>query len=112
MINELIFNKSFLIGLWKCLAFIPVTNRSMVTYISGYQCGFYRSEVAEYSFLLGFVTLYAATLYEFVKCLGVIFSYFKAKTFLLGIVIACVSSMMRIKLLISFITGNRMIYFG
>ncbi|MDR1528731.1 MAG: undecaprenyl-diphosphate phosphatase [Puniceicoccales bacterium] len=111
-IDNLTFAKSFFIGLWQCLAFIPGTSRSMATIIGGYQCGLRRSEAAEYSFLLGFVTLSAATVYEFVKNFHIISLYFSAKTFLLGISIACLSSMVAIKFLISFIARNGMIIFA
>ncbi|MDR2628482.1 MAG: undecaprenyl-diphosphate phosphatase [Puniceicoccales bacterium] len=111
-IDNLTFAKSFFIGLWQCLAFIPGTSRSMATIVGGYQCGLRRLEAAEYSFLLGFVTLSAATLYEFVKYFDVIFLYFSAKTFLLGISVACLSSMVAIKFLISFIARNGMMIFA
>jgi undecaprenyl-diphosphatase len=111
-IDNLTFAKSFFIGLWQCLAFIPGTSRSMATIIGGYQCGLRRSEAAEYSFLLGFVTLSAATAYEFVKDFDVMFLYFSPKTFLLGISIACLSSMVAIKFLISFIARNGMMIFA
>ncbi|MDR1891162.1 MAG: undecaprenyl-diphosphate phosphatase [Puniceicoccales bacterium] len=111
-IDNLTFAKSFSIGLWQCLAFIPGTSRSMATIVGGYQCGLRRSEAAEYSFLLGFVTLSAATTYELVKDFNVIFSYFSVKTFLLGIIVACISSMVAIKFLISFISRNGMVIFA
>ncbi|MDR2603005.1 MAG: undecaprenyl-diphosphate phosphatase [Puniceicoccales bacterium] len=111
-IDNLTFAKSFFIGLWQCLAFIPGTSRSMATIIGGYQCGLRRSEAAEYSFLLGFVTLSAATMYEFVKNFDVIFLHFSPKRFLLGISIACLSSMVAIKFLISFIVRNGIIIFA
>ncbi|MDR2776924.1 MAG: undecaprenyl-diphosphate phosphatase [Puniceicoccales bacterium] len=111
-IDNLTFAKSFFIGLWQCLAFIPGTSRSMATIVGGYRCGLRRSEAAEYSFLLGFVTLSAATIYEFVKFFDIIFLYFSVKTFLLGISIACLSSMVAIKFLISFIARNGMMIFA
>ncbi|MDR1232782.1 MAG: undecaprenyl-diphosphate phosphatase [Puniceicoccales bacterium] len=111
-IDNLTFTKSFFIGLWQCLAFIPGTSRAMTTIIGGYQCGLRRSEAAEYSFLLGFVTLSAATAYEFVKDFDIIFLHFSPRTFLLGISVACLSSMVAIKFLISFIARNGMIVFA
>ncbi|MDR2432457.1 MAG: undecaprenyl-diphosphate phosphatase [Puniceicoccales bacterium] len=111
-IDNLTFAKSFFIGLWQCLAFIPGTSRSMATIIGGYQCGLRRSEAAEYSFLLGFITLSAATMYEFVKDFDVIFLHFSPKIFLLGISVACLSSILAIKFLISFIVRNGMMIFA
>ncbi|MDR2778976.1 MAG: undecaprenyl-diphosphate phosphatase [Puniceicoccales bacterium] len=111
-IDNLTFAKSFSIGLWQCLAFVPGTSRSMATIVGGYQCGLRRSEAAEYSFLLGFVTLSAATIYEFIKGFNAIFLYFSVRTFLLGIFTACLSSMVAIKFLISFIARNGMVSFG
>jgi undecaprenyl-diphosphatase len=79
-IENLTLRKSLTIGLWQCLSFIPRMSRSMTTIVGGYKCGPCRSAAAEYIFLLGFITLGAATAYKFVKDFDAIFLYFSAKT--------------------------------
>jgi undecaprenyl-diphosphatase len=80
-IEGLTLGKSLTIGLSQCLSFIPGMSRSMTTIVGGYKCELCRSTAAEYSFLLGFITLGAATAYKFVRDFDDIFLYFNARTF-------------------------------
>jgi undecaprenyl-diphosphatase len=62
-INELRTFSALKIGLWQCLALIPGMSRSMATILGGYSCKLMRRAAAEYSFLLGLITLFLATEY-------------------------------------------------
>lgn len=94
------------IGLWQCLALIPGMSRSMSTIVGGYFCGLSRKTSAEYSFLLGFVTLSAATVFKFLKNHEIIFQYFDTFTFLEGILVAFLFSILSIKLFISYLSTH------
>lgn len=105
-IENLTLSKSFAIGCWQCLALIPGMSRSMTTIVGGYWCGLRRSEAAEYSFLLGALTLAAATTYKCIKDFDVISLCFGAKTFCTGIAIAFAVSAITIKCFVAFVSRH------
>ena len=65
-LEDISIGSSFFIGLLQCVAMWPGTSRSMMTIVGGYLVGLSRVHAAEFSFLLGLITLSAAAGY---KCL-------------------------------------------
>lgn len=97
--------KSFMIGLWQCLAMVPGVSRSAASIIGGMQQGLTRSAAAEFSFFLAVPTMLAATGYKLLK-------YFKAfggftadqtKVIVIGNIVAFIVAMIAIKFFISFL---------
>jgi undecaprenyl-diphosphatase len=59
--DQITYGKSFIVGIWQCLALIPGVSRSAASIIGGMQQKFTRKLAAEFSFFLAVPTMFAAT---------------------------------------------------
>jgi undecaprenyl-diphosphatase len=62
--SEISFKKSFIIGIWQCIAMIPGVSRSAATIIGGMQQKLTRKLAAEFSFFVAVPTMAAAAGYK------------------------------------------------
>ena len=109
---DLTWRQSLLIGVAQCLAMWPGTSRSLVTIIGGVVIGLSVPAAVEFSFLLGLVTLSAATAYEGLKQGGQIVATFGIVNPLIGVAMAFVSAVFAVKLMVSFLNRNALAWFG
>lgn len=111
-LNDLTWRQSLVIGLAQCIALWPGTSRSLITIIGGVLIGLNLSAAVEFSFLLGLVTLSAATVYEGLKQGGQIITMFGWLNPVIGLAVAFVSAVVAVKLMVSFLNRNAMAWFG
>jgi undecaprenyl-diphosphatase len=94
------------IGALQCLALWPGTSRSMTTIVGGYFSGLDPRRAAEFSFILGFVTLSAATVYKSYKSGAAMIQVFGWSHVALGAVVAAITAAISVRFLINWLTRH------
>lgn len=89
-----------MIGALQCLAMWPGTSRPMMTIVGGYFAGLRPARAAGFSFLLGFVTLTAATLFKSYKTGPLIIQVFGWQHVLIGIAVAGITAFASVRFFI------------
>lgn len=101
-----------MIGFLQCFAMWPGMSRSMMTIVGGYLAGLDPRRSAEFSFLLGFVTLTAATIFKSYKSGGAMIAVFGWPHVLLGCVVATVTAALAVKFLVGWLSRHGMAAFA
>lgn len=104
--------ESLFIGGMQCLAMCPGMSRSMMTVGGGYLMGFSPVLAAEFSFLLGFVTLGAASCYKLLKDAAELSHTLTWGPSLLGYAVAFFASIFSIRLLVYCLTRYGLVGFA
>ncbi|MEM7672112.1 MAG: undecaprenyl-diphosphate phosphatase [Verrucomicrobiota bacterium] len=89
------------IGFLQCVAMWPGTSRSMMTIVGGYLVGLRPTQAAEFSFLLGLITLSAAAAYKALKDGANMLIVLDPVSVLVGCIVAFVSAVLAIRWLVN-----------
>lgn len=100
------------IGALQCFAMWPGMSRSMTTIVGGYFAGLDPRRSAEFSFILGFVTLSAATVFKSYKSGAAMIQVFGWSHVLLGSVVAAVTAAICVRFLVSWLTRHGLAAFA
>jgi undecaprenyl-diphosphatase len=100
------------IGILQCASFWPGMSRSMTTIVGGYFAGMDGRRSGEFSFLLGFLTLSAASLYKARQSGPAMIEVFGWPHVLLGGAVATVAAMLAVKLFLSYLSRHGLIVFA
>jgi undecaprenyl-diphosphatase len=103
-LDDLTMRSSLLIGFLQCVAMWPGTSRSMMTIVGGYLVGLTRATAAEFSFLLGLITLTAAAGYKCLTKWDVMKTNLEFGPVLLGCLIAGASAAVSVVWLIGYLS--------
>jgi undecaprenyl-diphosphatase len=123
---DMTWNMALLIGLMQCVAMWPGTSRSLMTIVGGLVVGLSLRAAVEYSFLLGVLTLTAATAKKAVwklEGLGneydvwfggarLMHDHYGTFPLLIGCVAAAVSAGLAVKWLVSYLQSHGLSLFG
>ncbi len=90
----------------------PGTSRSMMTIVGGYIAGLSPAKAAEFSFLLGLITLSAAAGYKTVTSGPALYLAIDMGPMLLGIFVAFVSAAIAVKWLVRYLTRHGLALFA
>ena len=111
-VTEITYQQALIIGLAQCIALWPGTSRSLATIIGALLVGVAMPAAVEFSFLLGFATLTAATLFKLAKDGGTLVDQFGIVDPLIGAVFAFVSAVVAIRWLISYLSKHDLTIFA
>ena len=100
-LDQLNYKQALSIGFAQCLALWPGMSRSMITIVGGYWIGLSPKKAAEYSFLLGLVTLSAASFYILITDGALLIKNMPIAPMILGCIIAFISAIYAIRFLVS-----------
>ena len=100
------------IGLMQCLALWPGTSRSLVTILGGVMVGLSLSAAVEFSFLLGVITLGAATCYAGLKHGEAMIQSYGPTLIIVGFVASWLSAFVAVKWMVNWIKSKGMAVFG
>ena len=109
---DLTLGKSIMIGFFQCFAMWPGTSRSMATIVGGYIANLSPANAAKFSFLLGLITLTAASGYKFVSDGKEMLSALNIGPVLLGCTVAFISAALAVKWLVSYLSNHGLALFA
>lgn len=125
-LTELTWQLALIIGLLQCVALCPGTSRSLMTICGGLLVGLSVRAAVEYSFLLGVLTLTAATAKEAVEKVNdldpafnhlfggtkLMIHEYGTMPLLIGIIAAALSAALAVKWLVAYLQSHGLSVFG
>jgi undecaprenyl-diphosphatase len=111
-LEQLTWHAALTIGLIQCLAMWPGTSRSLVTIVGGMMVGLSLTAAVEFSFLLGVITLLAATAYKLKDAGPVMGETYGWGVMLLGSAAAWIAAVVAIKWMVAYLKRHGMEVFG
>ena len=110
-VEEMNLKDAFFIGVLQCVAMCPGTSRSMMTIVGGYFVGLTRRHSAEFSFLLGLITLTAAAGYKALTKGSELVQHLHLGPMLFGCLIAGVSAAFSVRWLVGYLSRHGLTLF-
>ena len=111
-IDEIVLRQAWIIGAMQVLALWPGVSRSLVTIVGALLAGLRMIDAVEFSFLLGLITLTAASFYSAAKDGQTVVDTFGIAMPLLGIVVAGLSAALAVRWLVGYLQRRGLGLFG
>jgi undecaprenyl-diphosphatase len=111
-LNQLGWRAALLIGIVQCMAMWPGTSRSLVTILGGLAVGLSMAAAVEFAFLLGVVTLTAATAYAVFKSGGGMLTEYGWTAILTGFFAAWISAALAVKWMVAWLNKHGLTLFA
>jgi len=111
-LSQLDWPAAFVIGLAQVLAMWPGTSRSLVTILGGLAVGLSMSAAVEFAFLLGVLTLTAATAYAALKHGDGMVAAYGWGPLLIGFVVAWISAALAVKWMVGWLNRHGLALFA
>ena len=111
-LETMTWKMALVVGLMQCLAMWPGVSRSLATIAGGLISGLSLGAAVEFSFLLGLITLGAATIYDALKHGHEMLAMFSPAALATGLFFAFVSGMVAIRWMVGYLSRHGMAIFG
>ena len=112
LVEQITWKMALAIGFLQCIAMWPGTSRSLVTIVGGVLVGLSLASAVEFSFLLGVITLLAATCYKAIKAGPVMLEAYGWEPMIVGSIAAWISAVLAVKWMVGYLKKNGMSIFG
>jgi len=100
------WRQALIVGLCQCFALIPGTSRSLATILGGRVAGLSHEASTEFSFLVGLLTLSAASVYKMWSLGPALPLIYPAGPASVGLVVAAVTAFVSVKWLVGYVSRN------
>lgn len=94
------------VGLCQCFALIPGTSRSLATILGGRVAGLSHAAATEFSFLVGLLTLSAASVYKMWSLGPALTQVYPAGPASVGLLVAALTAFVSVKWLVGYVSSN------
>jgi undecaprenyl-diphosphatase len=111
-LEELTVRAALIVGLAQCLAMWPGVSRSLATILGGLAAGLSLAAAVEFSFLLGLITLAAATAYKALDSGAAMLEAYGGAELALGFFAAWLSAVVAIKWMVAWLSHRGLAIFG
>ncbi|MFV0338580.1 MAG: undecaprenyl-diphosphate phosphatase [Chthoniobacterales bacterium] len=111
-LENLTLRLALVIGFAQCIAMWPGVSRSLVTIVGGLLVGLSLPAAVEFSFLLGVLTLSAATVYDAYKHGSEMLSAFGPLPLIIGFLAAWLSALLAVKWMVTYLQRHGLAIFG
>jgi undecaprenyl-diphosphatase len=111
-LEALKWKHALLIGLLQCVAMWPGTSRSLVTILGGLLAGLSLTSAVVFSFLLGVITLTAATAYDMLQHGSVMLDSFGLMNLFIGFAVATLAAIASVKWFLHYLRQHGLALFG
>ncbi|MEN9990896.1 MAG: hypothetical protein RLZZ224_598 [Verrucomicrobiota bacterium] len=111
-LHQLTWRMALIIGLLQCVAMWPGTSRSLMTIAAGLLVGLRPKDAVEFSFLLGVLTLGAATSKDTLEYGSLMLESFGLTNLIVGFLASTISAALAVKWLVSYLQKHGMAVFG
>jgi undecaprenyl-diphosphatase len=109
---DLSIKAALAIGLMQCLGMIPGTSRSLVTILGGLLVGLSMEAALEFSFLLGLVTLTAATVHDGYKYRAALRGTYDVLPMAIGFIAATFAAAVAVEWMLHYLRRRGLAIFG
>jgi undecaprenyl-diphosphatase len=111
-LDQLTIRMALIVGFAQCIAMWPGVSRSLITIVGGVLVGLSLPAAVELSFLLGVITLTAATAYDALKHGPEMLATYGVVPLLIGFVSAWISAVLAVKWMVGYLKSHGMEIFG